>query len=133
MRSPGCISASFLIRPPRLSCPAAFKKAVAKVAQRDGKGELIIKYCDDDGDEVLITNSSSLVDAVNLAQARGSSVLKLTAVVKSDLMISAGAMWRQLADDLDITPAELNIVAIGAAAVLALMGFLSLGRRGGRR
>ena len=82
---------------------------------------------------MLIANSSSLVDAVNLAQARGSSVLKLSAVVKSDLMISAGAMWRQLADDLDITPAELNIVAIGAAAVLALMGFLSLGRRGGRR
>ena len=97
-------------------------------------GELAIKYRDDDGDEVLIASSSSLVDAVNLAQARGATVLKLSAVVTSDAMASAKGVWHQLAADLGVAPAELNMLALGGAvAATLLVGLLSLGGSGGRR
>ena len=83
---------------------------------------------------MLIANSSSLVDAVNLAQARGATVLKLSAVVTSDAMASAKGVWHQLAADLGVAPAELNMLALGGAvAATLLVGLLSLGGSGGRR
>ena len=84
---------------------------------------------------MLIANSSSLVDAVNLAQARGATVLKLSAVVTSDAMASAKGVWNQLAADLGVAPSELSALALGGAvAATLLLGLFSLGgRRGARR
>ena len=108
---------------------------------------LVLKYVDDDKDDVVLSSDSSLRDAVDLAKQLNLSALRLTASVNT-LTISPPRSARLLMDGkadhsslsdapvvgniLTLTPKEQNVILMvggGCAAVLALGAFLFIKSR----
>ena len=108
---------------------------------------LVLKYVDDDKDDVVLSSDSSLRDAVDLAKQLNLSALRLTASVNT-LTVSPPRSARLLMDGkadesssagppavgsiLTLSPKEQNVILMvggGCAAVLALGAFLLIKSR----
>jgi len=69
----------------RVNCEPNFEKLLAAVASKLGENvipsQLQIKFVDDEGDDVVISSSECLVDAVDVSRSRGGAALKLSVAI----------------------------------------------------
>eukprot|EP00002_Diphylleia_rotans_P027077 TRINITY_DN5419_c0_g2_i2.p1 TRINITY_DN5419_c0_g2~~TRINITY_DN5419_c0_g2_i2.p1 ORF type:complete len:589 (+),score=124.53 TRINITY_DN5419_c0_g2_i2:195-1961(+) len=65
----------------RISCQASFSTLLQTVAlrvQEPNPENIALRYLDEDGDNVLITNDSDLLEAINVAKSGNQRVLRIT-------------------------------------------------------